>query len=59
MELAVFDPLGVPFWLSVLITVMLIWVYTFRGGMKTIIWTDTFQTLAMLICVGTTIVLIS
>lgn len=59
LQLAVFNPLGVPFWASVMITILLIWVYTFRGGMKTIIWTDTFQTLAMLICVGTSLVLIS
>lgn len=59
MQLAVFDALGIPFWVSVLITIVLIWVYTFRGGMKTIIWTDTFQTLAMLVCVGTSLVLIS
>ena len=59
MQLAVFDALGIPFWASVLITIVLIWIYTFRGGMKTIIWTDTFQTLAMLICVGTSLVLIS
>src|SRR5688500_13434109 len=59
LQLAVFDDLGIPFAVSVFITIMLIWVYTFRGGMKTIIWTDTFQTLAMLICVGTCIVLIS
>ncbi len=59
LQLAVFDQLGVPFSVSVFITIALIWVYTFRGGMKTIIWTDTFQTLAMLICVGTSIVIIS
>ena len=59
MQLAVFDALGIPFWASVLITIVLIWIYTFRGGMKTIIWTDTFQTLAMLVCVGTSLVLIS
>lgn len=59
LQLAVFDALGIPFWLNVAFTITLIWVYTFRGGMKTIIWTDTFQTLAMLICVGTSIVLIS
>jgi Na+/proline symporter len=59
LQLAVFDALGVPFWASVLITIVLIWVYTYRGGMKTIIWTDTFQTLAMLVCVGTSIILIS
>lgn len=59
LQLALFDALGVPFWLSVLITIMLIWVYTFRGGMKTIIWTDTFQTAAMLTAVGISIYLIS
>ncbi|MBC5993462.1 sodium:solute symporter [Pontibacter cellulosilyticus] len=59
LQLAVFDDLGVPFSVSVIITVLLIWVYTFRGGMKTIIWTDTFQTMAMLLAVITTIWLIS
>ncbi|WP_187263054.1 sodium:solute symporter [Pontibacter beigongshangensis] len=59
LQLAVFDDLGVPFSVSVIITIMLIWVYTFRGGMKTIIWTDTFQTAAMLIAVVTSIHLIS
>ncbi|TPE43512.1 sodium:solute symporter [Pontibacter mangrovi] len=59
LQLAVFDELGVPFSISVIITIALIWVYTFRGGMKTIIWTDTFQTTAMLVAVGTSIWLIS
>ena len=59
LQLAVFDDLGVPFSVSVIITILLIWVYTFRGGMKTIIWTDTFQTTAMLVAVITTIWLIS
>ncbi|WP_161888781.1 sodium:solute symporter [Pontibacter russatus] len=59
LQLAVFDALGVPFAVSVIITIGLIWVYTFRGGMKTIIWTDTFQTTAMLIAVGISIWLIS
>jgi Na+/proline symporter len=59
LQLAVFDSLGVPFAVSVIITIALIWVYTFRGGMKTIIWTDTFQTTAMLLAVGISIWLIS
>ncbi|WP_114781761.1 sodium:solute symporter [Botryobacter ruber] len=59
LQLAVFDDLGIPFTVSVIITIMLIWVYTFRGGMKTIIWTDTFQTTAMLVAVITSILLIS
>lgn len=59
LQLAVFDSVGVPFEVSVMITIALIWVYTFRGGMKTIIWTDTFQTLAMLVCVGISIIMIT
>lgn len=59
LQLAVFDEFGIPFSVSVAITIALIWVYTFRGGMKTIIWTDTFQTTAMLLAVGASIWLIS
>ena len=43
----------------VVITIALIWVYTFRGGIKTIIWTDTLQTLCMLIAVVISILGIS
>lgn len=35
---------GIPFWLTVSLTILLIWLYTFRSGIKTIIWTDTLQT---------------
>ena len=59
LQLAVFDDLGISFSVSVIITILLIWIYTFRGGMKTIIWTDTFQTAAMMLAVICTIVLIS
>src|SRR5690606_5505938 len=59
LQLAVFDALGVPFAVSVAVTILLIWVYTFRGGMKTIIWTDTFQTASMLLAVGVSVYLIS
>ncbi|MEO9531716.1 MAG: sodium:solute symporter [Crocinitomicaceae bacterium] len=55
----VFDSFGIPFWVTVTISILLIWVYTFRGGIKTIIWTDTLQTLFMLISVGLSIYLIS
>jgi Na+/proline symporter len=55
LQLAVFGPLGIPFAGTVGITIAFIWVYTFRGGMKTIIWTDTLQTLAMLLCLGISI----
>ena len=59
LQMAVFEAWGVPYVITVLITILLIWVYTFRGGIKTIIWTDTLQTLFMLLAVGTSIYLIS
>jgi Na+/proline symporter len=43
----VFNEMGVPFWVTVTITILLIWLYTFKSGIKTIVWTDTLQTLFM------------
>ena len=51
----VFDAWNVPFEITVILSILLIWVYTFRGGIKTIVWTDTLQTLFMLISVGLSI----
>ena len=59
LQLIVFEEWNIPFWLTVVITILLIWLYTFRGGIKTIIWTDTLQTLFMLLAVGISIYLIS
>jgi len=59
MQYVVFEEIGVPFWLTVVISILLIWIYTFRGGIKTIVWTDTLQTLTMLIAVGLAIYLIN
>jgi SSS family transporter len=59
LQIAVFNSLGIPFWITVVITILLIWLYTFKGGIKTIIWTDSLQTLFMLLAVGITIVIIS
>ncbi|GAA4373888.1 sodium:solute symporter [Hymenobacter koreensis] len=59
LQVAVFDDLGVPFAVTVAVSILLIYLYTFRGGLKTILWTDTFQTLAMLTSVGISIYLIS
>jgi SSS family transporter len=54
LQLFLFEDLNVPYWLTVVITIALIWVYTFKGGIKTIVYTDTFQTLflvsAVVIC---------
>lgn len=41
----IFEEWGVPFWLTIVICLLLIWAYTFRGGLKTIIITDSLQTL--------------
>lgn len=58
LQLVLFDALGIPFWVSVLLTVALIWLYTFRGGIKTVVWTDTLQTAFMLTAVLVTLVMI-
>ncbi|MCV6628733.1 MAG: sodium:solute symporter [Flavobacteriaceae bacterium] len=55
----VFDALGIPFEATVVLSILLIWIYTFKGGIKTIVWTDTLQTLFMLISVGLSIYLIT
>lgn len=58
LQLILFDSLGIPFWVSVLITVGLIWIYTHRGGIKTVVWTDTLQTFFMLASVVVCIIVV-
>ena len=48
LQFAVFESLSIPFYVTVIITITLIWLYTYRGGIRTIIWTDTLQTTFML-----------
>jgi len=59
LQLLVFDLFDIPFVVTVIITIALIWLYTFKGGIKTIIFTDTLQTLFMLISVVVTIVFLA
>ena len=59
LQLIVFDAMGVPYYVTVTITILLIWLYTFKSGIKTIIWTDTLQTFFMLLALGITIYFIS
>ncbi|MDW5290093.1 sodium:solute symporter [Formosa sp. PL04] len=59
LQIILFDDLGIQFWQTVTITVLLIWLYTFKSGIKTIVWTDTLQTLFMLIAVGVAIYSVS
>jgi SSS family transporter len=47
----VFDSWNIPFEITVVISILLIWIYTNKGGIKTIVWTDTLQTLFMIIAV--------
>jgi Na+/proline symporter len=47
----IFDDLGIPFEITVIISILLIWLYTRRGGIKTIVWTDTIQTTLMILAV--------
>jgi len=57
LQIAVFEPLGIgiSFVPSVILTVFLIWLYTRKGGIKTIVWTDMIQTLFMLLAVVITV----
>ena len=52
LQSLIFDDMNIPFWVTVTITILLIWLYTFKSGIKTIVWTDTLQTLFMLVAVG-------
>jgi Na+/proline symporter len=55
MQLFILDKLGVPFLATTLIILLMILLYTYNGGVKTIVWTDTLQTffmlLALVVCV--------
>ncbi|MFM7429847.1 MAG: sodium:solute symporter, partial [Flammeovirgaceae bacterium] len=55
LQLFLFDAWGVPFWVTVATTIALIWVYTFKGGVKTIVWTDSFQTFFLVTAVAVTV----
>lgn len=48
LQLFLFDDLGVPYWMTTLISILLIWAYTFKGGVKTIVYTDSFQTIFLI-----------
>ncbi len=58
LQIFVFDDYGVPFWITASVFILLIILYTFRGGIKTIVWTDTLQTTFMLLAVVVCFILI-
>lgn len=53
-----FKTWGVPFWIPALVFIIIILIYTFRGGIKTVIWTDTLQTTFLLLAAVVTLVFI-
>ena len=59
LQIFVFDAWNVPFWINVLVFILLIILYTFKGGIRTIIWTDTLQTTFMLLAVILSVIYIS
>jgi Na+/proline symporter len=59
LQIAFFNALGIPFWMTVAIAIFMIWAYTFRAGIKTVIWTDSLQTTFLLTSVILTTILIS
>ncbi len=52
LQLLVFAPLKLPFILNVIFTVGLVWLYTYRGGVKSLIWTDSLKTFCLIVSVG-------
>lgn len=59
LQIAFFDSVGIPFWATVMFTILMIWLYTFRAGIKTVVWTDSLQTIFILASVVLAILIIS
>jgi SSS family transporter len=55
LQFAFFDRFGIPFFLTVIIILMLVWLYTNKSGIKTIVWTDTMQTFFLILAAVVTI----
>jgi len=58
LQIFVFDEWNIPFAFTISLFIVLIWLYTFKGGIKTIVWTDTLQTTFMLLSVVISVFLI-
>ena len=59
LHIFVFGSWGMPFWATSVIFIIFIWIYTFRSGIKTIVWTDTLQTTFLIAAVMITIFVIA
>ena len=51
LQLLIFEPFGIPFLANVILTVFIVWLYTFRGGVKSLIWTDVLKTFCLVVSV--------
>ena len=58
LQLLLFAPAGLPFWLNVLLTMLVVYLFTFRGGVKSVVWTDLLKTICLLLSVILCIVFI-
>ncbi len=59
LQIFVFDAWNIPFWVNVSVFMLLVILYTMKGGIKTIVWTDTLQTTFMLLAVVLSVLYIS
>jgi len=50
-QLLIFEPLHLPFILNVLVSILIVWLYTYKGGVKSLIWTDSLKTLCLIVSV--------
>lgn len=55
LQLLLFEPYGLPFWLNAALTVLLVLLYTFQGGVKSLIWTDTLKTVCLVLSIALSI----
>ena len=58
LQLLLFGPLGLPFWLNVVCNVGVCLAYTYRSGVKSVIWTDVLKTVCMVVAVTLCVILI-
>lgn len=59
LQLLLFEPYGVPFWINAAITVALVLLYTFQGGVKSLIWTDTLKTACLVLSIALSVYFVS
>ena len=55
LQLLLFEPYGLPFWVNAAVTVLLVLLYTFQGGVKSLIWTDTLKTVCLILSIALSI----